>query len=195
MFKRWIEELKLKNNGIKRLNLIKKIKKWSFSSHDSSSTDHAANQVQKDWKGQSNGIMCRKGMGNDGTIQRLKFLGNCDETNEKRASRIPNTPPKPSSSVPNGPKEGGCIQIPSPPPPPPRKFSVRRGIGSLQPAPQVVEFYHSLMKRVSRKDSHNAGTHDVPDVTNVHSNMIGEIQNRSSQLLAVSTFYSPFQHF
>ncbi|PPD69175.1 hypothetical protein GOBAR_DD33949 [Gossypium barbadense] len=151
------------NNGIKRLNLIKKIKKWSFSSHDSSTIDHAANHVEKDWKGQSNGIMCRKEMGKDGTIQRLKFLGNCDETNEKRASRIPNTPPKPSSSVSNGPKEGG----------------------SVQPAPQVVEFYHSLMKRVSRKDSHNGGTHDVPDVANVHSNMIGEIQNRSSHLLAI----------
>ncbi|XP_016717458.2 protein CHUP1, chloroplastic [Gossypium hirsutum] len=175
------------NNGIKRLNLIKKIKKWSFSSHDSSTIDHAANHVEKDWKGQSNGIMCRKEMGKDGTIQRLKFLGNCDETNEKRASRIPNTPPKPSSSVSNGPKEGGCIQIPPPPPPPPpsRKFSVRSGIGSVQPAPQVVEFYHSLMKRVSRKDSHNGGTHDVPDVANVHSNMIGEIQNRSSHLLAI----------
>ncbi|MBA0840078.1 hypothetical protein Goarm_002681, partial [Gossypium armourianum] len=174
------------NNGIKRLNLIKKIKKWSFSSHDSSTIDHAANHVEKDWKGQSNGIMCRKEMGKDGRIQRLKFLGNCDETNEKRASRIPNTPPKPSSSVSNGPKEGGCIQIPPPPPPPPpsRKFSVRSGIGSVQPAPQVVEFYHSLMKRVSRKDSHNGGTHDVPDVANVHSNMIGEIQNRSSHLLA-----------
>ncbi|PPS00636.1 hypothetical protein GOBAR_AA20048 [Gossypium barbadense] len=150
------------NNGIKRLNLIKKIKKWPFSSHDSSTIDHAANHVEKDWKGQSNGIMCRKEMGEDGTIQRLQLLGNCDETNEKRASRIPNTPPKPSSS-----------------------FSERSGIGSVQPARQVVEFYHSLMKRVSRKDSHNGGPHDVPDVANVHSNMIGEIQNRSSHLLAI----------
>ncbi|KAG8482020.1 hypothetical protein CXB51_026870 [Gossypium anomalum] len=180
---------------MRRLNEVEELAylRWVNSclrdevSHDSSTIDHAANHVEKDWKGQSNGIMCRKEMGKDGTIQRLKFLGNCDETNEKRASRIPNTPPKPSSSVSNGPKEGGCIQIrpPPPPPPPSRKFSVRSGIGSVQPARQVVEFYHSLMKRVSRKDSHNGGTHDLPDVANVHSNKIGEIQNRSSHLLAI----------
>jgi hypothetical protein len=53
-------------------------------------------------------------------------------------------------------------------------------------APQVVEFYQSLMKRDSRKDSSNGGICDAPDVANVRSSMIGEIENRSSHLLAVS---------
>lgn len=71
----------------------------------------------------------------------------------------------------------------------------------VQRAPQVVEFYHSLMKRDSRKDSSNGGIYDAPDVANVRSNMIGEIENRSSYLLAVSTcsfliqFVNYFSHF
>ncbi|KAL7241640.1 hypothetical protein ACSBR1_014276 [Camellia fascicularis] len=41
------------------------------------------------------------------------------------------------------------------------------------------------MKRDSRKDSLNGGICDAPDVANVRSSMIGEIENRSSHLLAI----------
>ncbi|PQQ00154.1 protein CHUP1 chloroplastic-like [Prunus yedoensis var. nudiflora] len=41
------------------------------------------------------------------------------------------------------------------------------------------------MKRDSRKDSSNGGVCDGPDVANVRSSMIGEIENRSSHLLAI----------
>ena len=54
-------------------------------------------------------------------------------------------------------------------------------------APQVVELYHSLMKRDSRKDSSSGGLSDAADVSDVRSSMIGEIENRSSHLLAVSS--------
>lgn len=52
-------------------------------------------------------------------------------------------------------------------------------------APQVVELYHSLMKRDSRRDSSSGGLSDAPDVADVRSSMIGEIENRSSHLLAI----------
>ncbi|XP_051125685.1 protein CHUP1, chloroplastic-like [Andrographis paniculata] len=113
---------------------------------------------------------------------------------EKRALRIPNPPPRPSCTGLSVLKEETSVQTvppapalppPPPPPPPPPKLTARRSTGVVQRAPQVVEFYHSLMKRESRKDSLNPGATDTSDVANVHSSMIGEIENRSSHLLAI----------
>lgn len=108
---------------------------------------------------------------------------------EKRSLRIPNPPPRPSSTVPNLEKRDGAGPIPllpppPPPPPPPPKFSAKSS-GIMQKAPQVAELYHSLMKRDSRKDNSGGGVCDAPDVANVRSSMIGEIENRSSYLLAI----------
>ncbi|KAI3455867.1 hypothetical protein Pfo_012530 [Paulownia fortunei] len=113
---------------------------------------------------------------------------------EKRALRIPNPPPRPSCTGLSGPKEETSaptlpptlpLPPPPPPPPPPPKLMARSMTGMVQRAPQVVEFYHSLMKRESRKDCLNSGTTDASDVANVRSSMIGEIENRSSHLLAI----------
>lgn len=110
---------------------------------------------------------------------------------KKRALRVPNPPPRPTSNAPTAQKEQSCSQFPPrpppPPPPPPPKFMARNITGTVQRAPQVVEFYHSLMKRDTRKDSAGAGISDSSDVANVRSSMIGEIENRSSYLLAVMT--------
>ncbi|KAL0398174.1 UNVERIFIED_CONTAM: protein CHUP1, chloroplastic [Sesamum radiatum] len=111
---------------------------------------------------------------------------------EKRTLRIPNPPPRPSCAGLSGPKEETSTRTsppalapPPPPPPPPPKLMARSMTGTVQRAPQVVEFYHSLMKRESRKDCLNSGATDASDVANVRSSMIGEIENRSSHLLAV----------
>lgn len=113
---------------------------------------------------------------------------------EKRALRIPNPPPRPSTSVSNTTKTSGSVPRPPPPPPPPPKFS-NRSSGVMQRAPQVAELYHSLMKRDSRRDSTGGGICDAPNVANVRSSMIGEIENRSSYLLAVSYQIFYFQVF
>ncbi|KAG0492520.1 hypothetical protein HPP92_005918 [Vanilla planifolia] len=104
---------------------------------------------------------------------------------QKRALRVPKPPPRPSTvvlnmAIPNG---SGPIPPPPPPPPPP-KFSAKSS-GVMQRAPQVAELYHSLMKRDSRRDSCGGGVVDVPGIANVRSSMIGEIENRSSYLLAI----------
>ncbi|KAL8513034.1 hypothetical protein ACS0TY_019281 [Phlomoides rotata] len=111
---------------------------------------------------------------------------------EKRALRIPNPPPRPSCSGLTGLKEENSapavlqsLPPPPPPPPPPPKSTARITTGIVQRAPQVVELYHSLMKRESRKDCLNSGSADASDVANVRSSMIGEIENRSSHLLAI----------
>ncbi|MQL98726.1 hypothetical protein Taro_031432, partial [Colocasia esculenta] len=104
---------------------------------------------------------------------------------EKCALRIPNPPPRPSGSIPHVTIKDGTAPIPPPPPPPP-KLSIKK-TGGMQRAPQVVELYHSLMKRESRKDSGNGGVSEVSNVANVRSSMIGEIENRSSHLLAIKS--------
>ncbi|GLJ37918.1 hypothetical protein SUGI_0771520 [Cryptomeria japonica] len=149
---------------------------------------------------------------------------------ERRASRIPKPPPKPSigPAATNGPINSDRKTMPPPPPPPPRAGSkvappppppphagskgappppppphlrakgappplpppsntLAPGKDVMQRAPEVVEFYHSLMKRDAKKDSSGAASVDTPNVANARSNMIGEIENRSSHLLAIKT--------
>ncbi|RWR85779.1 protein CHUP1, chloroplastic-like protein [Cinnamomum micranthum f. kanehirae] len=130
------------------------------------------------------------------TLQSPRFSIERQETNkimpldvEKRALRIPNPPPKPSVLATEEPKKNVQAPVPPPPPPPPppplNLKSSNRSTNVMQRAPQVVEFYHSLMKRDSRRDSSGNGVCDASDVANVRSSMIGEIENRSSHLLAI----------
>ncbi|GAB2220334.1 hypothetical protein Drorol1_Dr00007979 [Drosera rotundifolia] len=108
---------------------------------------------------------------------------------EKRELRVPNPPPRPSSSDSAGAKEAGVGQTscppPPPPPPPPPRCIPGSIAGTVQRAPEVVQLYHSLMKRESRKDSSTGTGSEAPVVANVRSSMIGEIENRSSYLLAI----------
>ncbi|KAL5771863.1 hypothetical protein ACOSP7_011472 [Xanthoceras sorbifolium] len=227
----------------KRLNLIKKLKKWPVTNEDLPNLECSDDLLDKTWvhleegrsprrrhsisgskcsveelipskRRQSDGFMCIIEMEKDddepqpsqkyeiGVVQRSQFHGNYQEVNktmmgtlevEKRALRIPNPPPRPSCSLTSGTKQESLAkipQLPPPPPPPPPplpapKLSVKSTTGVVQRAPQVVEFYHSLMKRDSRKEGSNGGMCEVSDVANVRSSMIGEIENRSSHLLAI----------
>lgn len=73
---------------------------------------------------------------------------------------------------------------PSPPPPPGSLMkSQESGGDKVQRSPEVVEFYRSLMKRETRQDSAIGASH--ADAASAHNNIIGEIENRSSFLLAV----------
>ncbi|KAF5728714.1 protein CHUP1 chloroplastic [Tripterygium wilfordii] len=122
-----------------------------------------------------------------------------------RAPRVPKPPPRPSSSSsPSSPTSSGssCPSIPPPPPaiksvpppppppvktaPPPPLKGIKGGQAKVRRVPEVVEFYHSLMRRDSRRDSGGGTTELVPVTLNAR-NMIGEIENRSTHLLAVKT--------
>lgn len=122
---------------------------------------------------------------------------------EKRPPRAPRPPPKPSganasgqnANVSAGPSPGGPPPPPppppprapgAPPPPPPPPGGLARGAGTgekVHRAPEVVEFYQSLMKREAKKDTTALIT--TSNTADARSNMIGEIENRSSFLLAV----------
>uniref|UniRef100_A0A166EYB3 Protein CHUP1, chloroplastic n=1 Tax=Daucus carota subsp. sativus TaxID=79200 RepID=A0A166EYB3_DAUCS len=109
---------------------------------------------------------------------------------ESRMPRIPRPPPRPS--VPCSDSSGCVLTLvsaqpilkvaPQPPPPPPK--GLMTGEGKVRRVPEVVEFYHSLMRRDSRRDTGGGGATDgMPGTTNAR-NMIGEIENRSAYLLA-----------
>lgn len=121
---------------------------------------------------------------------------------EKRPPRAPRPPPKPSganasgqnANMSAGPSPGGPPPPPppprapgAPPPPPPPPGGLARGAGAgekVHRAPEVVEFYQSLMKREAKKDT-TALITTTSNTADARSNMIGEIENRSSFLLAV----------
>ncbi|XP_074274686.1 protein CHUP1, chloroplastic isoform X2 [Silene latifolia] len=124
---------------------------------------------------------------------------------EKRPPRVPRPPPRGSggaatgatTKVPGGapsggpppppPPPGGPPRPPGAPPPPPPPGGLSRGAANndkVHRAPEVVEFYQSLMKREAKKDTTTliSSTATTADARN---NMIGEIENRSTFLLAV----------
>ncbi|KAJ0263636.1 Uncharacterized protein HA466_0039460 [Hirschfeldia incana] len=77
----------------------------------------------------------------------------------------------------------------APPPPPPTPKSLKIASAKVTRVPEVVEFYHSLMRRDSansRRDSTGAATEAVLASSNARD-MIGEIENRSVYLLAIKT--------
>ncbi|XP_006657595.1 protein CHUP1, chloroplastic-like [Oryza brachyantha] len=123
---------------------------------------------------------------------------------EKRAPRVPRPPPASSATTASGapppppprppgapppppPPPGKLVGAP-PPPPPPLPGSLPRNVAGdgdkVHRAPEVVEFYQSLMKREAKKDTTSLGSM-TSSVSDVRSNMIGEIENRSAFLLAV----------
>ncbi|KAK4271679.1 hypothetical protein QN277_020333 [Acacia crassicarpa] len=109
--------------------------------------------------------------------------------------------PKPPPPPPPLPRAAASKSAPPPPPPPPRAASSKAAPPPPPPppkgnkpvpakvrrVPEVVEFYHSLMRRDShsRRES-GSGVAEVPTTANARD-MIGEIENRSAHLHAIKT--------
>lgn len=225
-----LSEYSESSRSAKRLNLIRKLKKWPLTSdglatiestekswlqieenrsprrrHSISGSKLGIEEMLSNKRRQSDGFICAKELDKESEIvltcpmDQTSYIDLNNNNNnsklvscfdvEKRALRVPNPPPRPSCLIPTVLKEESSGQVPPPPPPPPpppKLAAVRsNAAGVVQRAPQVVEFYHSLMKRDSRKEASNGGVCDASEVANVRSNMIGEIENRSSHLLAV----------
>ncbi|CAN0876531.1 Protein CHUP1, chloroplastic [Linum grandiflorum] len=133
--------------------------------------------------------------GDSPAVSKIKFADI-----EKRPPRVPRPPPKaspaanPSSGVPSGPPRPPGAPPPPPPPPtaggpppppPPPGSLPRGGTGDkVHRAPELVEFYQSLMKREAKKDT-SLLISSTANASDAKSNMIGEIENRSTFLLAV----------
>ncbi|XP_076891935.1 protein CHUP1, chloroplastic-like isoform X2 [Bidens hawaiensis] len=109
---------------------------------------------------------------------------------EKRPPRTARPPPKRSGGGPPGGGPTPVVPPGGPPLPPPPPGSLGRGGGSagggdkVHRAPELVEFYQSLMKREAKKDT-SVISAIASNTADARSNMIGEIENRSTFLLAV----------
>ncbi|XWS64362.1 hypothetical protein CRYUN_Cryun06bG0179800 [Craigia yunnanensis] len=123
---------------------------------------------------------------------------------EKRPPRVPRPPPKSASGTSAGVNTTKSGQPPAPPPlpgappppppppggrppPSPPPGSLPRGAGSgdkVHRAPELVEFYQTLMKREAKKDTSTLIS-TTSNLSDARSNIIGEIENRSSFLVAV----------
>ncbi|XP_051125614.1 protein CHUP1, chloroplastic [Andrographis paniculata] len=82
----------------------------------------------------------------------------------------------------------GSSTAPCPPPPPPQK-GCKPIPAKVTRVPEVVEFYHSLMKRDinGRRDASGGGADAQGGGAATAKDMIGEIENRSAHLLAIKT--------
>ncbi|KAE8674253.1 Tetratricopeptide repeat-like superfamily protein isoform 2 [Hibiscus syriacus] len=90
-------------------------------------------------------------------------------------------PPAPVATV----KQLAPATVPPPPPPPPKgKNAIAAKVRRI---PEVVEFYHSLMRRDSKKEAGGCSAPELLPATANARDMIGEIENRSSHLLAIKT--------
>ncbi|CAM6106218.1 unnamed protein product [Calypogeia fissa] len=120
---------------------------------------------------------------------------------QKREVRVPNPPPKPTAGKPASlttipkpiggaggpplppppPRVPGAPGPPPPPPPPGSKLPGAASKDGVQRAPEVVEFYQSLMKRDAKKEMAAGGGMSAE----ARNNMVGELENRSAHLLAI----------
>ncbi|XP_031129066.1 protein CHUP1, chloroplastic [Ipomoea triloba] len=96
----------------------------------------------------------------------------------------PPAPPPPPP--PPAPPSAKVAAVAAPPPPPPPPTGLKPVPAKVRRVPEVVEFYHSLMRRDSRRES--GGSCEAPAPTTATAkDMIGEIENRSAHLLAIKT--------
>ncbi|KAL6006879.1 hypothetical protein ACLOJK_032375 [Asimina triloba] len=120
---------------------------------------------------------------------------------EKRATRVPRPPPNPSGSgassdptlanpssgiPPPPPLPSSLSGGPARPPPPPGCLLVEpRNSNKVHRAPELVQFYQSLVKREAAKKDTESVSSATFNASHTQSNMIGEIEYQSDFLLAV----------
>ncbi|KAI3914891.1 hypothetical protein MKX01_018060 [Papaver californicum] len=109
-----------------------------------------------------------------------------------RKTTVPPPPPPPPRTAkrttvpPPPPPPPMAKKTPAPPPPPPLPSKgAKIGPTKVKRVPEVVEFYHSLMRRDSKKES-GISWSDIPAAANARD-MIGEIENRSAHQLAIKS--------
>lgn len=99
-------------------------------------------------------------------------------------------PPRPTLAKPAPPPPPPPTKSTAPPPPPPPPSNATRlSAAKVRRVPEVVEFYHSLMRRDSRRESGSGITPEVLPASSNARDMIGEIENRSAYLHAVSALF------
>ncbi|GAA0142640.1 non-motor actin binding protein [Lithospermum erythrorhizon] len=108
---------------------------------------------------------------------------------KKDRPTAPQKPPPRTINAINKETHGSKQQTPpaSAPPPPPPPVPPKLGGGSkpVRRVPEVMEFYRLIMKRDVQKENKNSVVGTMQDMN--PRNMIGEIENRSTYLLAIKS--------
>lgn len=104
-------------------------------------------------------------------------------------ARVPTPPSKPSLM-----KEVNGRKVPLvPAPPPPPSSNLLAGDKAIRRVPEVIELYRLVTRKDVKLDSRGNVTGAAP--VSFTKNMIGEIENRSTYLSAVSTFSCDMEIF
>ncbi|ESW10567.1 hypothetical protein PHAVU_009G220500 [Phaseolus vulgaris] len=101
---------------------------------------------------------------------------------------IPTIPEATTIRIGRKPALKACLPPPPPPPPPmPPSIPSRpvAKVSNTQRAPAFVKLFHSLKNQEEMKNTTGPVKQQKPDAVNVHSSIVGEIQNRSAHLLAI----------
>lgn len=114
------------------------------------------------------------------------------EAGKERSTKVPKPPPKPTSVISpsttevneNKVKVSSVPTAFTAPPPPPMPSKLLAGSKAVRRVPEVVELYRSLTRKDAQMENRSNPT--ATPVVAFNRNMIGEIENRSTYLLAVS---------
>ncbi|KAL3522447.1 hypothetical protein ACH5RR_015281 [Cinchona calisaya] len=116
----------------------------------------------------------------------LPSYGSLSDSAERALADIWSIPPPPPPPPPPPSATRKSKAAPPPPPPPPPPKGLKAVPAKVRRVPEVVEFYHSLMRRDSRRDA-SCGAGGAAETPATAKDMIGEIENRSTHLLAIKT--------
>ncbi|XP_020220838.1 protein CHUP1, chloroplastic [Cajanus cajan] len=98
---------------------------------------------------------------------------------------IPSVPDKITTSIGRKPVPNSCLPPPPPPIPPSIPSRPIAKANNSQRAPAFVKLFHSLKNQEGMKSTTGSIRQQKPVAVNVHSSIVGEIQNRSAHLLAI----------
>ncbi|KAK9168085.1 hypothetical protein Syun_000225 [Stephania yunnanensis] len=110
---------------------------------------------------------------------------------EKLPQVVPVPPPAPTSAAPKTAAlpidYANEKTVPGPPAPPPLPSKLLpRSVSIVRRVPEVMEFYRTITKKHNKADNKNSFQGIIPASANAR-NMIGEIENRSTYLLAIKS--------
>ncbi|CAJ1975686.1 unnamed protein product [Sphenostylis stenocarpa] len=101
---------------------------------------------------------------------------------------IPTIPEATTTRIGRKPTLKACLPPPPPPPPPAPPSIPSRPVAKVsntQRAPAFVKLFHSLKNQEGMENATGSVKQNKPVAVNVHSSIVGEIQNRSAHLLAI----------
>ncbi|TYJ17844.1 hypothetical protein E1A91_A09G081200v1 [Gossypium mustelinum] len=177
-------EVSVKSNLIK--NLKRNHNKCTDTKVESSEFKREELEVETDRPSHSEELLESNGRSRVPRVPKPPPRPSLSSSTSCTEKQIPPPPPPPAvKQVAPPPPPHSLLKAIAPPPPPPPQKGMKTVAAKVRRVPEVVEFYHSIMRRDSKRD---AGGCNVPEALPATANardMIGEIENRSAYLLAV----------